>query len=144
MQKKVSESFFVYGHFNISGKHETTIEFTKENFLTPSGDCIIGIKSTKCFEDFSPEFLKLLKLKTKITCILEINGLKEKIEGYGHPELTHLDKNTMIIRKSEFKCNRTLMIKANKASHELHRDLINQLKEPNSKMKVTISVQEEN
>ena len=138
------ESFFVYGHFNISGKHETTIEFTKENFLTPSGDCIIGIKSTKSFEDFSQKFLKLLKLKTKITCILEIAGLKEKIEGYGDHELTHLNKTSMVIRKSDFKCDRTLMIKANKASYELNQDLIKQLKEPNSKMKVTISVQEEN
>ena len=137
-------SFIVYGHFNISGKHKTTIEFTKENFLTLSGDCIIGIKSTKSYEDFNTKFLKLLKLKTKITCFLEIEGFKDKIEGYGHPELTHLDKNSMVIRKSEFKCDRTLMIKANKASHQLNRDLINQLKEPNSKMRVTISVQEEN
>ena len=141
--KEVSESFLVYGHFNISGKHESTIEFTKENFLTPRGDCIIGIKSTKSFIDFNPKILKLLKFKTKITCILEIEELKEKIEGYGHPELTHLDKTSMVIRKSQFKCNRTLMIKANKASQDLNRDLINQLKNPNSKMKVTIIIQEE-
>ena len=38
--------FFAYGHSEMRANHETTFEFTKDDFVTWKGNCICGIKST--------------------------------------------------------------------------------------------------
>ena len=51
--------FFIYGHENISAKHKTTIEFTKDKEVSRKGDCILGVNA-----DFSfSEIKRLLKKK---------------------------------------------------------------------------------
>ncbi len=67
------------------------------------------------------------------------NGFDE-ITGYGHPELTLEHPTDMVCRKSEFKCSRTLMIKADKAAIDLDRELINDLRE-REELKVKIIVE---
>ena len=47
----------------------------------------------------------------------------------------------MIIRKSDYTCPRTLMINANKAAKDLSRELIEELKVKERKLKVTIYVE---
>ena len=37
--------FKAYGHPNITAKHKTTLEFTKDKELSLRGDCIVGVKS---------------------------------------------------------------------------------------------------
>ncbi|HIP75502.1 MAG TPA: DUF371 domain-containing protein, partial [Thermococcus paralvinellae] len=41
------EIIHCYGHENIKATHKSTLEITKEDFLTPRGDCIICIKADK-------------------------------------------------------------------------------------------------
>jgi len=45
--------FIAYGHKNITSRHKTTLEFTKDSNLTIKGDCIVGIKA-----DFSLDKIK--------------------------------------------------------------------------------------
>ncbi|MHA1797424.1 MAG: DUF371 domain-containing protein [Candidatus Helarchaeota archaeon] len=133
------DSFYANGHANISGKHKTTIEFTKERHVTSKGDCIIGINATKSLLDLNPKLKNLIRSKRKITCLLQIDGLKEKIIGWGHPDLSLTNPISMVIRKSNYICGRTLMIGANKAARDINREIIERLKNPNSKMKIIIS-----
>lgn len=44
------------GHPNIKATHRTTIEVTKDNYLTGRGDCILGIDADKSLKDMK-EFL---------------------------------------------------------------------------------------
>ena len=46
-----------FGHENIRSLHQKTIEITKEETLTPSGDCIIGVKASCGCNDL-PEGIK--------------------------------------------------------------------------------------
>ena len=51
-------SFNCYGHENITARHKTTLEFTKDRDLSLKGDCIIGVKA-----DFSlPQLKNLIKV----------------------------------------------------------------------------------
>ena len=38
-------SFNCYGHENITARHKTTLEFTKDEDLSLKGDCIVGVKA---------------------------------------------------------------------------------------------------
>ncbi|MHA1268689.1 MAG: DUF371 domain-containing protein [Candidatus Helarchaeota archaeon] len=142
MTEKIIETFFVFGHKNITAKHKTTIEFTRENYLTKNGDCIIGINSEKGLIDFNDEFRKLIKSDdAKITCTININDLSDTIIGKGSPKLSFNDSHDIVIRKSNYVCDRTVMIGANKAAIDIDRRIIQLLKNHDTKMKVIFQVE---
>lgn len=136
-----SENFYVNGHKNILGTHKTTLEFTKDEDLSRRGDCIIGIKSTKSLPDFSPKLKKYINLGNKIIIKLKIDEIEDEIIGQGHPDLVLSDKNSIVIRKSDFICPRTLMIRADKSAINVNRELIQKLSNPNAEMSVTILIE---
>ncbi|MHA1311987.1 MAG: DUF371 domain-containing protein [Candidatus Helarchaeota archaeon] len=141
MVEKVIEEFFVKGHPNILGKHKTTIEFTKDNTLTKKGDCIIGVSSEKGLNDFKSSFKKLAKHKnSRIICKLILDNYSELIEGKGAPNLTFNNKEDIVIRKSNFICDRTIMIGANKSAIDIDRRLIKLLQNSDTRMKVVFEV----
>ena len=133
-------SFTCYGHQNITSKHKTTLEFTKDRYLTLKGDCIVGIKA-----DFSllhlKKFIKSLKNNKKIIIIIEIlnndNKIIEKINAEINPDFN--SEKDIVIRKSDFIDNRTLAIKADKAACDLNMDFIENIK--NNKRKIRIMIE---
>ena len=121
-------SFNCYGHENITARHKTTLEFTKDRDLSLKGDCIIGVNA-----DFSlPQLKNFIKSidNNKITIIIETmnninknnNKIIEKINAEINPGFNS-DKD-IVIRKSDFRDERTLAVKADKAAYELSRELI--------------------
>jgi hypothetical protein len=132
--------FIVMGHPNITSRHKTTFEFTKESEIGKTADCIIGVKSQVSMHNIPNEISTAIKKnKTHFNVKLQTENAVDEIKGYGHPELTLDHPTDMVIRKSDFKCSRTLMINADKAACDLNKELINDLK--NSKpLKVTIVV----
>ncbi len=133
-------TFIVMGHPNISSKHKTTLEFTKDRDIGKTADCIIGVRSPVSMDNIPDEISNAIKEDKKlITLRLETENAVDEIKGYGHPELTLDHPTDMVSRKSDFKCSRTLMINADKAAIDLKKELINDLK--NSKpLKVTIII----
>ena len=140
MSEKIE--FHCYGHQNVFGTHHSTLEITKDKDLSPRGDCIVGINSDIALVDISEEIKKMIQdEKSIVKLILEVENLKEEIIGYGHKNLELSDKRAMIARKSSYTCKRTLLINANKAAKDISRDIIEKMKNPSTKMKVTIQVQ---
>lgn len=118
------------GHPNVSAMHKSTFEITKDQNLTKSGDCIIGLDINKSMLDFPEDFKnKLRNSNTKIIVKLKTENASDEIIGYGHPDLPLNHPTDLVFRKSNFICSRTLMIKANKASCDLNRYLIEDLKD---------------
>ncbi|MHA1685117.1 MAG: DUF371 domain-containing protein [Candidatus Heimdallarchaeaceae archaeon] len=129
------------GHENILALHPSTIEITREHFLTLRGDCIIGINATLAPKDFPQDIKKLISQpNSKIKVSLITPEIVEVIEGYGHPNLTLTDSTSFVIRRSSYVCGRTLMINANKAAKDISRTLVNYLKSSDAKMKILIEV----
>jgi len=50
--------------------------------------------------------------------------------------LTH--PTDMVIRKSDYICNRTLAIRADKSANDLPRELVEKLKNPRQKVNITL------
>ncbi len=139
MALRVVEEIRAYGHPNIRATHRSTLEITKEENLTPRGDCIIAIKANKGLYELSNEFKKIARKDgSKIKLIIEVEGLKEEITGYGSPKLTLNHPTDIVCRKSSYTCSRTLMIKANKAAIDLNREIIKKLKNPDTPVKIIL------
>ncbi len=137
----MNQKLTIYGHENILSTHPTTIEFTKEKTLTKRGNCIVGVNTDRALNDFSDKFKKSARnKKTKIIIEIKVGNLKEKITGFGHPDLNLSHKKDIIIRKSDFIDDRTLCIKADKSSLDLNREFVDKLKNPNENGNVIIKL----
>ncbi len=124
-------SFRAYGHENVAGTHKTTLELTSETFLTPTGTCIVGVKSDLTLNRLDEDIKSLARSEnTEIRLTLLVNGLREEIVGWGSQGLTYTDETSIVIRTSSFECPRTLMINADKAAADISRDLIEELQNP--------------
>ncbi len=133
-------TFIVKGHPNITSKHKTTLEFTKDPDIGIKADCIIGVKSPVSMDNIPKEIIDAIKEDNNpITIQLETQNAADKIRGYGHHELTLNHPTDMVSRKSDFKCSRTLMINADKAAIDLKKELIKDLKDCKP-LKVTIII----
>ncbi len=127
MQK---ETIRAKGHGNVTARHRTTLEFTKEKHLTPKGDCILAIDADRGLQEFSEKFKSAMRDNDALLeIIMSCDGVSETVRARGHPKLPLTHPTDMVIRKSDFICNRTLAIKADKASIDLSRKLIEKLKE---------------
>lgn len=123
-------SFKAYGHSNVTSKHKTTFEITTDSEIGISADCIIGVSSEKSMLDFSKEFKDKIRSKdAHIRVFLETKNAKDEIRGWGHPNLILSNKTDLVCRKSNYICDRTLMIKSDKAACDLNKNLIKDLSE---------------
>ena len=138
---KIMELIEAFGHENVLSTHKTTFEITKEPHLTKRGDCIIAVKATKGLMDLRPEFKEAVrKENAKMTIIIEAGAVKEVIKAHGSPRLLFTHPTDLVIRKSDYVCGRTLAVRADKAACDLSRQLVEKLKNPNQKVRITLSV----
>ncbi len=116
------------GHVNVSATHRSTIEITRDDHLTPLGDCIVGVKADKALIDFSEEFKRIARADDSvIIAVLITRNNVDVVIGKGSKDLVLNDDRRIIIRKSSYIDDATIMINANKAAIDLSRSLIDDL-----------------
>lgn len=130
-------SFSCYGHENISALHRNTIEFTKDGELTVHGDCIIGVRADFNYKKLK-DFIDKNKSK-KIKGEISIENLKDSFSFLLNPDFS--DKGEIVIRKTDYKSERTLGTRANKSAKDIKRELINRIKNSNVEIKVIFKQQ---
>ncbi len=136
------EILWAFGHPNIQAIHPTTIMLTKDIHVSKTGDCIVAMAADKAVADLTDEFKEALrKPNAKLKITIEAGRLKEQIGGYGSPNLILTHPTDIVIRKSDYVCNRTLAVCADKASNDLPRELIEKLRDPKQKVKVSFTVE---
>ncbi len=116
------------GHENITATHKTTLELTKENYVTKKGHCIVAISCTHAARDIPFWLSKWLRNGNAIKISISCGDAKDEILAYGCKELLLSHPTDIVIRKSCYIDERTLAIRANKAAYELSRDLVEELK----------------
>lgn len=142
MAQKAIDIIYAYGHEKILATHKSTFEITRDKSITERGDCIIAVASSKGLRDLRYDFKCLLRNdKSKITVIIEANGIKETISGMGNKSLTLENPNDLVCRKSDFICDRTLMIKADKSASDFDRSFIEFIRNPKIRIKIELVVE---
>ncbi|MBI5065360.1 DUF371 domain-containing protein [Candidatus Woesearchaeota archaeon] len=123
--------FTCTGHENVLAEHMTTLEFTRDNYLTEEGDCIVGINS-----DFDHETLmNFVQEHSKAKVTIQVDNIAEEIIGEINKEFK--SEHEIVLRLGMYKSDRTLLVNCDKAAKHLSRDLIDALKK-GKKMQVTI------
>jgi hypothetical protein len=132
----ILEEIYAYGHENISCSHSSTIELTKDPYLTKRGTCILGIKATKACSDLNEITKDKIRHGKRLSILIKIDDVCEEFYGFGHANLKLLNNKDMVFRKSNFICDRTVLIGCSKASGDLNKELINKIR--NSKKRFLI------
>ena len=136
------EKIYAYGHKNILCTHSSTIEFTKEKSLSKRGNCILGVNASKACINLSPELKKNIINEKRFKITLSVDNLTEIFYGLGNKQLRLLDEMDMVFRKSNFICDRTVLINCTKSAIEIDRNLIEKLKIPGKKIQIFFEVNE--
>ena len=129
------------GHKNILSLHKKTIEITKDDKLTVSGDCIIGTNSSLACIDLPEKFKKKIQdPNTEITFCIVSGEHSFFIRGMGSEKLTLKHTSDIVLRKSAFTCSRTIAIKCDKASDDMPRKMVEKLQDPKTDGKLIIEI----
>ena len=137
---KIVEVITAKGHPRITAKHPTTLMITKDDEVGPKGDCIVGVAANKGAVELSGELKSTLRSGAAVNITIEAGGEMEEVHAFGHQLLTLVHPKDLVIRKSRFTCDRTLAVGADKAAMDLSRALVTKLRDPSTKVKVTIEV----
>lgn len=116
------------GHRNVRATHRTTFEITREDHLTPRGDCIIAVSADKALRDLDPGVKTGIKKGWPVAVVISTEDLWDYSIGWGDPRLELSDTTRIVVRRSTYISQNTLMIRASKAAADLDRRLVDRLR----------------
>jgi len=140
----ILDSINAKGHPLIQCTHTTTIELTKDTYLTKNGTCILGIEASKACYDLNQPLKKKILAGEKITVIIKAGDVIDSFYGFGDKNLTFLSKKDLVFRKSDFICGRTILIKCSKSSNELDRNLLKNLTNSKERFSIIFKINDAN
>ena len=120
-------SFKAYGHPNIRATQATTFEFTKDPEVTPTGDCIIGVKADFVFPRLDSR---------KVIISMKVGDITERATAILYDGF--IDKEEMVVRKSDFLSDRTFAIHSDMAAKDLSQEFREKLSDPSTIIEVRI------
>jgi hypothetical protein len=129
------------GHEHVTAEHASTFELTTDDWLTPAGDCIVGVEADRTPRDFSAEFREACRdADATITATVAVgeSGAErvdltdpahaDRIVGRGDPGLALVDDRSMVGRTSDYTDDeRTVLVDGDGAAADLDRDLVEAL-----------------
>jgi hypothetical protein len=112
----------------VSAAHGSTLEVTSDDWLTPAGDCIVGVEADATPADLPASFVEACRdREATITVTFAAEGHAQTVTGRGHPDLTFEDDRSMVVRTSDHVDERTVAIDADASAEDLDRDLVDAL-----------------
>ncbi|ELZ36528.1 hypothetical protein C471_14455 [Halorubrum saccharovorum DSM 1137] len=126
------------GHENVTAEHASTVELTTDDWLTPAGDCIVGVEADRTPRDFAADFREACRnADATITATFAVAEPGDdaadlddpahvaEIVGRGDPGLALLDDRSMVGRTSDYTDDeRTIFVDGDGAAADLDRDLV--------------------
>ncbi len=102
------------------------------------------MKSSSAVQDLTLDLKRVLSSSSgRGQLRLQVGPFEFTVEGKGDPRLTFSHETDLVVRKSGFISDRTLMIHANKSSMDIPRDMVRLLQDPTSTVTVEISAIDE-
>ncbi|MFB6312124.1 MAG: DUF371 domain-containing protein, partial [Salinirussus sp.] len=118
------------GHENVRATHASTLELTSENWLTPAGDCIIGIEADTTPADIPSSFVNRCRDDdARIRLELAVGDQDETLVGHGDPRLSFDSDTSLVCRTSQYVDERTVLVGADTAAEDLDRGIVNALRD---------------
>lgn len=140
-QEAATESVVFRGHPMVRALHPTTIEVTTEEYLTASGDCIIGVAAAKGCAQLADVLKAGLRGEGSRVVVKVVAGPEAFVlTAMGDPRLELSHPHDIVVRRSRFLSDRTLAIGASAAARDIPRSLVARLKRPETVGRLEIEV----
>ncbi len=121
------------GHPMVRALHRTTLEVTKEEHLTPDGDCIIGVAAGKGCAGLGEETKRALRAEgSRVKITIRVGGDSFVVTARGHPGLELAHRGDIVVRKSDFLSDRTLVVGASASAIDIPRSMVAKLRSPDT------------
>jgi len=121
----MEETVHATGHENVTARHGSTFEVTTDDYLTPAGDCILGVEADRSPADFAPEFVAACRdPEATITATFEADGHTETVSGRGHPDFSFENDRSLVCRTSDYVDDRTVLVGAEYAASGFDREFV--------------------
>ena len=118
-----------WGHENVTARHATTFEVTRDAALSPRGDCIIGVRASASAASLPIDVKRALRRDDAVVLVvLRTPCALDVVVARGSSKLTLTDDRSMVFRRSSYVDGRTVAIRANKAARDISRSLIRDLR----------------
>ena len=118
------------------------MEVTREKDISRRADCVVAVDAEKAAMHLSTKLKKAIQNShAQITFALGVDGKTFIARGVGNPGLLLSHPTDMVTRKSMFVCNRTLMVKSNKASIDIPGSIVKCLQDSKNKVEISICVE---
>ncbi len=130
MENEARERITCRGHRNVTARHPTTFEITRDEALTLRGDCIIAVAADRGPAGLSSSFRRLLcrddaMLETRLLC----GGREVTVQAMGSSRFTLSHPADMVWRRSSHADGRTIGIRADHTAGSLPRELVRELQD---------------
>ncbi len=135
----MEEIILAYGHENISARHRTTMQVTKDKEITRRADCIIGVRANKSAADLSQDLRKHLLEGGEVEVELVTFAGSFKFKAMGHRGLELTNQVDAVIRKSTYVDDRTILVKAEASARDIPRHIIKSLKRRETILRLIIA-----
>ncbi|MFB6352449.1 MAG: DUF371 domain-containing protein [Halobacteriales archaeon] len=113
------------GHDHVVATHGSTFEVTTDDYLTPSGDCILAVEADRAPADFDAAFVEACREPTVVIAAeFRVGDRTATVTGRGHPDLTFASERSLVGRTSDYVDDRTVMVGADAAASDLPRALV--------------------
>ncbi|KAB7514752.1 DUF371 domain-containing protein [Halosegnis rubeus] len=128
-----TETVRARGHEHVSAEHASTWELTSDDWLTPAGDCILGIEADTTPADFDAAFVAACQSHdATVEATLRVGDREQTVVGAGHPELSFESDRSLVARTSGYVDDRTVMVNADTAAEGVDQALVDALAEGGS------------
>lgn len=129
------------GHEMVRATHPTTMEITTERWLTPRGDCVVGVGADKALAQLSPRIREALASDgSRVRLTIVAPGGEFSVTAAGSRLLPLESREALVIRRSGYVCGRTLAIRADAAARDIPREIVRSLRSPLSRGTLRIEV----
>lgn len=128
----LTEEIHARGHENVRGEHGTTVEVTTDDWLTPAGDCIVGVDADTTPAEFDETFVEACQsadatITAEFVAEVDEESITDTLTGRGDPELTFEGDRSLVGRTSDYVDDRTVFVGADGAAADLDRALVDAL-----------------
>jgi hypothetical protein len=118
------------GHPNVRAEHPTTLEVTRDEFLTPRGDCIVGVAGSKGASEIDNCVKEVLRSGGRLVAVVLVEGGPfDYLVAEGSNLMTFTEGRKVIIRRSTYVDGSTIGIRATKAAKDIRRDVVEALRQ---------------
>ena len=140
MEASGREEVTAYGHPDIRATDNSGFAIVKTANPEKYQKAIIAVKADKACKDFDRKFKNSLKSGKKIEITIEADGIEDKITAFCSPAFTLTSSEEIAVRKDDRIDGKTIGILANKSAAELDQDLVEKLRDSETKVKIILEI----